>query len=148
MNDTEQLAFNYLREQGYKNIVFHSNSTPDFTTNTKSFEVKPTYGNTIIFYKPQADYLNTNQDTVILIYRDNSTIPLAVTYQELITSKIYNISVLENGRDKYTSVRMKKSTCELLHLYGLKYGVYRDSLDSIILKLILAVAPELKDNAH
>lgn len=148
MNDTEQLAFNYLREQGYKDIVFHSNSTPDFTTDTKSFEVKPLYGNTIVFYKTQTDFLNANPDTVILVYRDSSNPPLVITYQELITSRIYNINVSENGKDKYTSVRMKKSTCELLHLYGLKYGAYRDSIDSLILKLILTVAPEFKDNAH
>ena len=49
MNKTELLAFNWLQEQGYKGIVFHSRSTPDFTTNKGGVEVKSIDANAISF---------------------------------------------------------------------------------------------------
>ena len=72
MNKTETLAFNLLKERGYKekDIIFNSNKTPDFMCNDgKRFEVKFLYGNQLLFSKLQILVLKAD-DLILVFNRD------------------------------------------------------------------------------
>lgn len=52
MNQTETLAFEYLKQKGYKGI--RKTVNPDFEANDGSrFEIKRLYGNKLLFYGKQ-----------------------------------------------------------------------------------------------
>jgi len=77
MNKTETKAYNWLIEKQQlkpSQIVFASNKTPDFVTNTgDTYEVKRLYANSILFYENQIEHLSDN--TNILIFADKSDEP-------------------------------------------------------------------------
>ena len=76
MNKSEQLAYKWLQGQGYTDIVFHSHSTPDFTTDNGVFEVKTLDVNTITFSPTQFNQLNKYRNVIILVC-DTSDFPIA-----------------------------------------------------------------------
>jgi hypothetical protein len=84
MNKTEKIAMRYLESQGFKNIVYQSNKTPDFLTETvKSFEVKLLRKNTIWFSQKQFESLLKIHDCYILIVDEKENILPVIPAVEL-----------------------------------------------------------------
>ena len=77
MNQTERLAYEWLVKEGYTNIVFRSNDTPDFLTEQGAFEVKRLYGNSIFLSDGQYEKL-ANTRAKLLIFLDGNTTPSTV----------------------------------------------------------------------
>ncbi|MFA5299267.1 MAG: hypothetical protein WC389_13845 [Lutibacter sp.] len=89
MTKSETNAYNWLVKQGYTNIEFHSNSTPDFTTDNEGyFEIKkPNLENVIAFTTDQLERLTKLPTCQILIFDNISTIPLDIIPIKLIQDK-------------------------------------------------------------
>ena len=144
MNKTELKAYNYLKKKGYNDIAFHEHSNPDFTTKeSEYFEVKVISGKTITFYKLQYEYLINHPFTTILIYDIKSPLydtgePIySILFNELDQFKDkVNVIIADNGSGDFTSIRIKLSTQNRLINYAKQYGVYRDTMDDIVAKLL------------
>lgn len=73
MNQTERIAFEWLKNKGYKEqeILFRSSKTPDFVCNDgKRYEVKLAYSNQILFSKSQIKYLKDGDYILVFNNRD------------------------------------------------------------------------------
>ena len=90
MNKTEQKAFEWLKNKGYKEteIIFRSKDTPDFICSDASkYEVKFLYGSKIIFYNNQFEQMQ-DEDWVLVFdenkfimdfkWKDRNTIPITI----------------------------------------------------------------------
>lgn len=98
MNKSERKAFEWLQKQGYTNIVFHSNSTPDFTTDSGEFEVKTLDVNTITFQPNQFNQLSKYNSVHILVC-DESDIPIAkIPFDDI-----------KDGQTQWERVRIKQA---------------------------------------
>lgn len=77
MNASEQIAYDWLLEQGYGvgDIEFRSNQTPDFiVSDGKGFEVKLLYGTTMRFTAGQVEKLLTHENASILAVKDGAVV--------------------------------------------------------------------------
>ena len=72
MNQTEQLAYEWLQNQGIakQDIIFQSKKTPDFLTPVGEYEVKKSQGKKILFSGDQEKLLKT--DITFLVYSKNT----------------------------------------------------------------------------
>lgn len=122
MNKSEENAYNWLIEQGYKNIIFHPTSTPDFTTDDDGFfEVKrPNGNNGITFINNQFDTLINIKNSKILIFDESSKVPLSIINMHDLIDKPstwdnYHISYAEN--DMICLLSLIDEYAETLHYH-------------------------------
>ncbi len=117
MNKTETTAYDLLIKRGHTNVVFHPHSTPDFTTDTHSFEVKVLTGNSIIFYAGQFEQLSKSDKVAIMVYSKNKlvyTIPFSDIKDGCLTWQ--GINIIQLPRDPTaTSIRLNKQLLVLLY---------------------------------
>ena len=68
MQYSEKVAYEWLNNEGYKNVKFYPISTPDFTTDKGEFEAKMLYGEkTLVFTQNQIDFLKNSNINIIVI---------------------------------------------------------------------------------
>ncbi len=75
VNKAESKAFQWLRENGYANIVFRRRATPDFLTSAGRFEVKRLYGHKVVFREMQMRAMQPAD--VVLVFDDEHVVPVA-----------------------------------------------------------------------
>jgi len=100
---SEFTAFQWLKEQGYKEseIVKNRHGSPDFICTDKRFEVKKTFGNTLVFSPQQVQTLKPD-DVIIVVdegkvthtfpWKDRKTSPFKVNVFH--TEKTSQIKIL------------------------------------------------------
>jgi hypothetical protein len=91
LNQTEQLAYEWLQNQGIakQDIIFQSKKTPDFLTPVGEYEVKKSQGKKILFSGDQEKLLKT--DITFLVYSKNTQPPLVMKASEL--EKIFTLYI-------------------------------------------------------
>ena len=110
MNKTEILAFNWLKEKGYKekDIIFFIRKTPDFICNDgKRYEAKFLYGNRLLFSKSQIPSLKDN-DSIIVFDRNKFVSEFKWKDREKTIFKIEIINYLEGTDTIRISSEIKK----------------------------------------
>lgn len=139
MNKTQEKAFQWLLNQGYKReeISIRQNSSPTFTASDgKKFEVKRLYGTQIIFYNTQCQQLKHHPKTLILVFRENEQEPFARFKFEEISSLPKNYKGIEINwvslQQDIGTIRVSKRTKERLQTFG-KMG---EDFDRLINRLL------------
>lgn len=94
MNQTEKLAFEWLQEQGAKDITFRRTRSPDFIADIGQFEVKKIEGKKQVFFtEKQAKTFSKYPTIKYLLFQENQKTPIVLNYNELLAN--YNISVVK-----------------------------------------------------
>lgn len=143
MYKTEELAFKWLLNQGYKekDIVYQSRRSPDFIlSDGKKFEVKKLYGRVIWFTAEQFDIIK-EENTTVLVFDLETPEPLAIfTMDQLEPNAVVDgIKITVKPPFKRTTVSVSSKTKQrLFKLMGSLISVDgRDrSLDDVINELI------------
>jgi hypothetical protein len=90
MNKSELNAYNWLISEGYKQIKFNPNTTPDFTTlEGNSFEVKTPINRTITFSSGQVPKLLDIKGSSIILFDETSKTPLSMFQSTRLKTKPY-----------------------------------------------------------
>lgn len=90
MNITEEKAYHWLEEQGYKDIIFSARRTPDFiTASGERFEVKKVRSNTIWFSQGQLDKLEEFPETTILVFNEGAQPVAHFKFSEISSGQEY-----------------------------------------------------------
>ncbi|MBI2508077.1 hypothetical protein HYV89_03935 [Candidatus Woesearchaeota archaeon] len=139
MNKTQEKAFQWLLNQGYKkeDISIRQNASPAFTASDgKKFEARRLYGAQIIFYSTQYQQLKHHPKALILVFRENEEEPFAKFRFEEISSlpksyKGIDINWVSLQQDIGT-IRVSKKTKERLQAFG-KMG---EDFDKLINRLL------------
>ena len=94
MNKTEQMAFEWLKKQGYKEgeIIFNSNRSPDFICKDRRYEVKYLYGDKLIFSTPQIK--NLKEKDFILVFNRNGFFNKFIWKEK--NQTMFNIIIADN----------------------------------------------------
>jgi len=133
MNKTETLAFNWLKQQGYKEseITFVANKSPDFICNDRNrYEVKFLYGSLILFSKKQIETLQPND--IILVF-DDKLLKDKFSWKNKEKS-LFKIHCPQRGDP--TTITIEVETRKLLN--RLKYEWGCKSIDETVSRLVTA----------
>ena len=125
MNRTQEKAFHWLMQQGYKReeISFKQNHSPNFITNDgKKFDVKRLYGTQIIFYNKQYQQLKHHPKTLILVFKENEQEPfLKLRFEEISSLPDHYKEIDINWvslEQEVGAIRISKKTKERLQAFG------------------------------
>lgn len=136
MNKTEKLAHDWLAKQGYTNIVFHSNSTPDFTTDTEPFEVKKLDSHTITFTHKQFGELQRLTGVKILVFNGEANPIANIPFAEINDNRQewHDIRIRQTPPRTHPikTITVSPSTYDKF----MSYQEYSESREGILLKLM------------
>jgi len=105
MSESEKKAYNWLKKQGYKNIVFYSNRTPDFYADGDWFEIKLAYPMKtgelkILLYPGQREEIMKKGAHILVFTRSGEEPVDIIKPNELDNKKVRNIILhdVEEGK--------------------------------------------------
>jgi len=111
MNDTERLAYEWLKSKGYKNIVFRPSRTPDFKTDQGYFEVKKGYMAkgyiNVVFYSGQREKIRDTK-AYTLVFNDKKEPIVIINPSDIMRDRIGNVILHDSGIDKQFDVLCKE----------------------------------------
>lgn len=107
MNKSEEKAYNYLKKEGYHNITFRTNQTPDFKTDNGYFEVKRGYetktGDFKILFSPnQRDKIQKVNGKILVFVDGDKPIDILQSDEVKLTRirKIILYNICSEGKER------------------------------------------------